>query len=511
MSRSRLSPLDSSFLRVESPTAHMHVGWKGIFAPRADGAGGWRPVTLGELRQSVSGRLKHAPRFRQRLAFPPAGLGEPVWVDDERFSVERHVVAMSEAHEVLTRARFDDLADLCLSRPLERDRALWRIELAPVLEDGSMGMVMKVHHAMVDGKSAVELALLLLDGAADAELPETDRAWSPRVAPGGRRLAMDALADAGGESLRAVRGAARLASSPRSGVRLADTLRRAAVAMSEDVLRPAPSSYVNVAIGPRRTLVHHTAPIAPLLAAKRAVPGTTLNDIALTVVSGALRDLSMRADRVPEPLKVMIPVSTRTVEETADLGNRISFVFVELPVHLARPADRLKRIRAATAKFKAADRASGGEAILGALGILPDPLRDAAAKLAASPRMYNLTISNVPGPRFPVYLRGCELREAAPVIPLPDKHALSVGIFTYRDQVTFSGYADPGALPEVASFPAALAAAVAALGELTPADVAPSVVDGETEPAAATDLAEPATTESDDSPLPDNVRRIHAA
>jgi diacylglycerol O-acyltransferase len=481
MVRSRLTPLDSSFLRVESPTAHMHVGWKGIFSPRPDG----RTVTIGELRQAVAGRLRHAPRFRQRLAFPPAGLGEPVWIDDERFSVEHHVVAMSDAHEVLPRARFDALADQCLSRPLERDRALWRIELAPLLEDGTVGVVMKVHHAMVDGKSAVELALLLLDAAHDAELPELDDGWTPAVAPNSRRLAMEALADAGGESLRAVRGAARLASSPRGGVRLADTLRRAALAVSEDVLRPAPSSYVNVAIGPRRTLVHHTAPIAPLLEARKAVPGATLNDVALTVVAGALRELSMRADRVPEPMKIMVPVSTRTAEQTADLGNRISFVFVELPVHLHRPADRLARIQAATARFKDTERASGGEALLGAVGFLPDPLRDAAAKLAASARMYNLTVSNVPGPRFPVYLRGCELQEAAPVIPLPDQHALSVGIFTYRDQLTFSGYADPAALPDITYLPGALAAAIDQLGV--------------------------ALRTAADAALPTNVRRINAA
>lgn len=469
MARSRLTALDSSFLRVESPTAHMHVGWKGIFSPRPDG----RTVTVGELRQAVGGRLRHAPRFRQRLAFTPAGLGEPVWVDDEHFAVERHVVAMSDAHEALPRSRFDELADVCLSRPLDRDRALWRIELAPALDDGTVGVVMKVHHAMVDGKSAVELALLLLDGAPDAELPQDDDGWRPALAPGGRRLAMEAIADAGGESLRAVRSAARLASSPRSGVRLADTLRRAALAVSDDVMRPAPSSYVNVAIGPRRTLVHHTAPLGPLLAARRAVAGATLNDVALTVVAGALRELSMRADRVPEALKVMVPVSTRTAEQTADLGNRISFVFVELPIHLHLPLDRLTFIRQATARFKASDRAAGGEALLGALGILPEPLRDAAARLAASPRMYNLTISNVPGPRFPVYLRGCELREAAPVIPLPDHHALSIGIFTYRDQLTFAGYADPAALPDVGYLPRALRAELDRLRELADAPATP--------------------------------------
>lgn len=464
MPRPRLTPLDASFLRVETPTAHMHVAWKGIFRPRADG----REISIDELRRAVAGRLRHAERFRQRLAFPPAGLGEPVWVDDEAFAVERHVTAMSGPGEVLPRARFDALVDLFLSRPLPRDRALWRIELAPRLEDGGVGLAMKVHHAMVDGKSAVELALLLLDLAPDAPLQDAEDGWAPQPAPSPRRLAVEALADAGAESLRTVRRAASLAGSPARGVRIADTLRRTALAVGEDVMRPAPSSYLNGEIGPRRTLVYHTAPIGPLLEAKAAIPGATLNDVALTVVSGAMRDLSMQAGKVPAPLKVMVPVSTRTAEETADLGNRIAFVFVELPVHLHRPLDRLRAIQAATARFKREGRATGGEALLSALGVLPEPLKDRAAKLAAHPRMYNLTVSNVPGPRVPVYLLGCELREAAPVIPLPDRHALAIGIFSHRDVVTFSGYADPTALPEVATLPAALNAAVLELSRLIP-------------------------------------------
>jgi len=469
MGHDRLTALDGSFLRVETPTAHMHVGWKGVFAPRAGS-----PLTLGELRRSIASRLRHAKRFRQRLAFPPAGLGEPVWVDDESFSIERHVFGLSEHHEALTRERFDQLCDDWLSRPLERDRALWRIAFAPMLADGSVGLLMQVHHAMVDGKSAVELALLLLDGEADAELGTEVVKWSPSPTPSPRSLALEALAHAGGESLRAVRATAGIAMSPRRGLRIADTLRRTALAVSEDVLRPAPSSYVNTTIGGRRRLVHHQARIDKLLEARAAVAGATLNDVALTVVAGALREVSLLTGRTPEPLKIMVPVSTRRIEETADLGNRISFVFIDLPVHRRRALDRLMTITAATSRFKQTGRASGGEAIMGALGVLPDPLRDAAAKLAASPRMYNLTVSNVPGPRVPVFLRGCELMEAAPVIPLSDGHALSIGIFTYRDGVTFSVYADPVALPEAEVFPAALNAAVLELDTLRRALPKPS-------------------------------------
>lgn len=450
MGRARLSALDGSFLRVESPTAHMHVGWKGIFDPRAGGA----VVSVEELRRSIAGRLRHAPRFRQRLAFTPGGFAEPVWVDDERFELAEHVVALAEPGQRLSRARFDELCDDILSRPLDRGRALWSLHVAPQLDDGSLGLVMKAHHAMVDGRSAVELALLLLDLTPEPPDAEADD-WTARPAPSSVRLALDAMVDTGGESLRTAAGLARAVTSPR----LAGTLRRAALAVGEDLLRSAPASYVNAPLSAQRTLVHHTHAIEPLLEAK-ATLGVTLNDLALTITAGALRELAIRAGEYPKPLKAMVPVSTRTPAEAADLGNRISFVFVDLPVGVAATAGRLAAVRAATARFKAQDRAAGGAAILGSLGVLPAPVKDRAARMAAAPRMYNLTVSNVPGPRMAVWLRGCALREAVPVIPLADGHALSVGIFSYADSITFGAYADPAALPQARDLPIALCAAV---------------------------------------------------
>jgi WS/DGAT/MGAT family acyltransferase len=313
---------------------------------------------------------------------------------------------------------------------------------------------MKAHHAMVDGKSAVELALLLLDLSPDAPEAQADD-WAPQPAPSSARLALDAMVDAGGESLRAAAGLAKTMASPR----LAGTLRRAALAVGEDLLRPAPASYVNAPLSPQRILLHHTHDIEPLIAAKAKL-GVTLNDLALTAVSGALRELAIRAGETPQPLKAMVPVSTRAAEEAADLGNRISFVFVDLPVGMASAADRLEAVRAATARFKAQERAAGGAAILNSLGAFPMPVKDAAAKVAAAPRTYNLTVSNVPGPRMQVWLRGCALREAVPVIPLADGHALSIGIFSYADRITFGAYADPHALPQVGDLPVALCAAV---------------------------------------------------
>jgi diacylglycerol O-acyltransferase len=451
MARGRLTSLDASFLRIETPNAHMHVAWKGRFAPRDDG----RSITVDALRASIGARLRHAGRFRQRLAFPTGGVGEPAWVDAAGFDVADHVLAFSLDDESLPVRRFDELCDLALSQPLDRARPLWEVFLAPRLTDGTTGLLMKVHHAMVDGKSAVALALLLLDLLPDAVVGEPDDGWRPAGAPSGARLALDAMADTGAESLRTAAGLARRLARPGESVRLASTLRRAALAVGDDILRPAPTSWINRPIGPQRTLVSHSCDVELLLAARRRLRGT-LNDAALCLVSGALRELALEAGRPPEPLKVMVPVSRRDDGQEAALGNRIAFVFIELPIQLPRTVDRFSVIRRQTDRFKRDGRAAGGEIVLGAIGALPPALKDVAARFAASPRMYNLTISNVPGPRFPVYLLGHRLLEAVPVIPLSEGHPLSIGVFTHADRVTFGGYADPTALPEVAGLSAAL-------------------------------------------------------
>ena len=338
--------------------------------------------------------------------------------------------------------------------------------LAPRLDDGTIGLVMQVHHAMVDGKSAVELALLLLDISPDQPPPPPDD-WEAAPGPSPTRLALDALADRGGESLRFAGGLARMAVSPARGVRLADSLRRAALTVGEDVLRPAPASFVNVPIGPRRTLVHHTAELAPLLAVKRRF-ASTLNDVALAVVAGALRRQIVDAGGRPDPLRAMVPVNVRDDADAGSLGNRVSCVFVDLPVDRPHAVDRLLAIRTASTDFKRDQTAATHEKLIDAMALLPGLLKGPAARLAVSSKVFNLTVSNVPGPRVPVYLLGAEMLEAVPVVPLVDGHALSVGMFSYGGRLVFGCYADPIALPAVASLPAALAASVAEIVRLAP-------------------------------------------
>jgi len=467
--RPRLRPLDGSFLRVETPNAHMHVGWCALFEPHA---GRERP-DLVSLRESILGRLHLAPRFRQRLAFPPPGFGEPFWVDDTSFDISRHVLALTDCDEPLSVASFSALADAALSVPLDRKRPLWQVMLAPSIEDGRIGMVAKLHHAMADGLAAVDFAVLLFDSSPDPVHAEPGEEWRPRPEPGRLELAVEAAAGTAGDMLRLARGAATFAMSPRrQATKLAETVTRMATVVRDDMLPPAPASTVNVPIGPQRTLVRHRADMAdirragrrPRLASASTGDHITINDVYLAAVAGALRTLALRRGEAPEPLKVMVPVNLRDEEDHGgDGGNRIAFSFIELPIHVATADARLRRVHEATAAFKRSQRPAGSHAMLSAIGLLPDPLKSVAARFAASPRAYNVTISNIPGPRDPLYMLGSKLIEAYPIVPLSEEHALSVGVFGYLDHAHFGFYADPRALPEVGDLPEAISAEIRAL------------------------------------------------
>jgi diacylglycerol O-acyltransferase len=292
--------------------------------------------------------------------------------------------------------------------------------------------------------------------------------WEPDPHPGRVQLAVEAAVDSTGRILGIARGAAQLALSPRRhATRVAETLRRVSAVVRDDILTIAPESAVNVQIGPRRTLVRHRADMEDIVTAKRLpllgseTDHVTVNDVYLAAVAGALRTLALRRGEAPQPLKVMVPVNLRGEDEhDGSGGNRISFCFVELPVQVSSARARLRRVHQATVAFKRSNRSDGSNAVLNALGVLPTPLKTFAAKRAASPRTYNVTISNIPGPTSPLYMLGARLEEAYPVVPLSEDHALSVGVFGYGEHAHFGFYADPGALPDVHDLPAATAAEI---------------------------------------------------
>ena len=440
----RLSALDASFLAVESPSAHMHVGWAATFTPPADAP----PPSFEVLFHHIAGRLGRAPRYRQRIAPDALGLNAPLWIDAEEFDPSEHI--HHSAAEQL-----EDLADAVLSEPLRRDRPLWEFWIAPSLADGRIGLVGKAHHCMVDGLAAVELGSLLLD-ADPAPVPDpAEVEWLPAPAPNPLELLARGAWDRTREQLSLLRTPLELARAP---LALPAFGFRTARALAGAVLPFAPQSAFNEPSSPDRHLATARRPLDQLRAIRSAY-GVTVNDVVLAAVAGAVRRHAERRSERPRDLKVMVPVNVRT-EGDGELGNRITFMFVELPASLSDPLHRLERVNSATRSRKEAGVPENADAALQALAYAPRSVQKVAAHALASPRVYNLVVSNIPGPRIPMWMCGCRLREAYPVVPLSDGHALSVGMTTIGDDACFGLYADPETLPDADALALDLGAAL---------------------------------------------------
>ncbi|MFP5363625.1 MAG: wax ester/triacylglycerol synthase family O-acyltransferase [Thermoleophilia bacterium] len=465
----RLSALDGSFLRLETQQSHMHVGWSGVFAapdPRRP-----RP-SVQAMRELAAGRLHEVPWCRWRLDGAPLGISEPRWVDDPDFDLAAHIVQLTTPDDRVSSATFEVLRSTVLSAPLDRSKPLWQVFLVPRLEDGRVGMIGKIHHALVDGIAALQIVRLFVDAEPDVA-PRAPVRWRPSGRGGLTGWAVHAAQTALGDGVGALRAGSEALAHPRSTVSAAArAARQVATAVAEDVLPPAPSSQLNAQIGSRRTLVGYHAPRSLLRAARGR--GGTLNDVGLTAVAGALRTLALRrGDRPDEALKVMVPVSLRRHGEE-EAGNQIAMVYMPLPIHLPTSAQRLEWVREQTSRLKHTDRPEATAAFVDSLGLVPPPLRTPVARALATPRQFNITVSQSPAPRGSIYLLGCELEEVYSVVPIAQGHALAIGMVRYRNELFFGCYADPDALPEVHDLPGLLAseledlAAAAAAGRAAP-------------------------------------------
>jgi diacylglycerol O-acyltransferase / wax synthase len=461
----RLSALDGSFLRLESADAHMHVGWSARFTVPE---GQPRP-TLAALRDRIDRRLDDLDWCRWRLQRAPLGLSEPRWVHDDRFELARHVRALSRFDETVGHERLASMRDSLLSRPLDHSRPPWEICLVPRLEDGRVALLGKIHHSLVDGIAALQIVGLIVDepdGDPAAEDPQPARkrtSTSRRQDP--IEWAVDEAKHAARAGLGVLRATAGAAARPQAALHsVVRDCGRVATAARADLLTRAPGSPLNAAIGARRTLVGYHA-TRDLLRDARAARGGTLNDIGLTVVAGALRELAAGRGETPsEPLKAMVPVSMRAAGE-AGPGNQISMVYIQLPVHLATPIERLEAVRGQMQGLKGSGRAEGTETLYAIGSLVPAPLRSPVVKALSSPRVFNLTISQSPGPRGDLRVLGCEMDEVYSVVPISEQHSLAIGMVRYRRELFIGCYADPVALPEASDLPGLLDAELHALAE----------------------------------------------
>ena len=451
MSSERLSALDASFLANESPTAPMHVGWVAAFDPPQDAP---RPA-FADLFAHIAGRLEEAPRYRQRLAGVPLGLHEPVWVDDAGFDPAAHLLH-AEGEEL------DAIVDGIFSSLLRRDRPLWEMWIADGLRDGRLALIGKMHHCMVDGTAVIELGRLLLDAKAGAwseRAPGDGGTWSPAPAPSTAERLAQAVADRAADGAAIALAPVRLAASPSRLSRFPGAALRSARTLGHTLLPPAPSSSLNLPGSPRRHHVRVTRSLEDVRTVRRRF-GVTPNDVVLAACAGALRRFAERRGEAPQPLKVMVPADVRSSTDAAGSGNRISFVFLELPCDEPDPVVRLQAIHRTTKQRGRDGEAEDVDAAFRAISLTPGPVQRALAHAFAHPRLFNLTVSSVPGPAVPRYLRGCRLRAVHSAVPLAERHALSVGVVTVARQACFGIYADASTLPDADALGSDLHAAI---------------------------------------------------
>ena len=439
MSVQRLSPLDASFLELEEADgcSHMHVGWAMVFDPLP---GGGAPDAR-SVRLKVGERLGAMPRFAQRLSSPrTGGLSWPTWEDDPLFDLGAHV-----RHATLPSPGGDDelldwLADF-YSHRLDRTRPLWEVTLLDGLAGGRWALALKVHHCLIDGVSGSAVTALLLDSSSGGEpaLAADVRPVPDADAPAGLRGALVQGARAGVETML----------HPRRLLDMAERGRALAGIVRDDIV-PAADTSLNVPIGATRRLATVETPLAEMKAIKRELGGK-VNDVALAATAGGLRRLFIsRGERPPDArLRVMVPVSLRDASETLALGNRVSSLFVEVPVGIEDPLERYRATVAATENLKSGRQAAGAETVVQLAGLAPPALHALVARLSFTPRLFNLTVTNVPGPPSTLFAFGAPMRRIIPLVPIFALHAAGIAVVSYDGRVVFGLNGDRGAMPDL--------------------------------------------------------------
>src|SRR3954451_13924435 len=425
----------------------MHVGGVLVF----DG-GGRREEIVRRLRE----RIHLIPHYAMRLDEAPLGIANPVWVEDPQFDPDRHVprVALPAPGG---REQLEELVGDLMSDRLDRSRPLWQIHVVEGLAGGRTGLIARMHHALVDGIAAVDVSTVVLDPTADplvvdqpseeARGPSLTRITAARLhVP--RKLAGDMVSRA-------------LAVDPRGAMRQA---RSAASLVGELTrIRPAaPETRLNTPIGADRLFAMAHGSLDKVKAVRRAT-GTTVNDVLLTAVALMLSDF---LDDPPDEVVALVPVSVRTEDERGELGNRISTVFVALPL-TGEPLERLARVNEEMKAVKASAQIRAGALLVGATGLAPPLVSSLAVRAMSGPRMFNLVVSNVPGPQQTFYVAGVPLREVYPAVPLnPRNQAMTVGILSYDGGVHFGLLADRDAVPDVGDAAGALERALTVLTDI---------------------------------------------
>jgi diacylglycerol O-acyltransferase len=374
----------------------------------------------------------------------------PFWVDDPSFNIDYHV-----RHTALpspgSLEQLRQLAGRIFSQRLDRSKPLWENWLVQGLEDNRFALISKTHHSLVDGVSGVDLAGVLFDlSHVPQEVPPPEEEWTAQPEPTQAELIAEGVKgairtpfDLAGQALGALQRPERTLEQAREAVE----------GLGEVVwagLNPAPETPLNVPIGPHRRIVWTSSDLDDFKLIKKRLGGT-VNDVVLAVVSGALRRfLRSRGVRTEGlELRALVPVSIRAEGAEGELGNQIAAMRGPLPVYCDDPVECLQIVRRTMGDLKESKQALGAEVIAGLTEFAPPTLLAQASRLNFSTRLFNLIVTNVPGPQFPLYIQGREMLELIPVAFLPEDHAMAIAIMSYNGGVRFGLLADYDAMPDV--------------------------------------------------------------
>lgn len=439
----RLSPVDVSFLDQEKEGSHMHIGAVMTF----DGP----PPPYEELRAHIESRLHLVPRYRQKLVYPRFQMGRPLWIDDPRFNLEYHV-----RHTSLPSPGSVDqlrlLTGRIFSQRLDRSKPLWELWLVQGLEGNRFALINKTHHALVDGVSGVDITTVLFD-TSPTPTPVGAEGWTPKVEPSDAHLVAEGVKGLATLPARAAQRAVQAARHPGETVSEVREAAEGLGAIAWSLANPPPRTPLNVPIGPHRRVQWVRFPLADLKEIKNRLGGT-INDVFLAAVSGALaRWLKRRGVRTEGlELRGIVPVSIRADEQKGALGNRITAMLAPLPVYATDPRERLRIVSEAMKGLKDSKQAVGAETLTRLQDFAPPTILAQASRLNFSTRAYNLLVTNVPGPQFPLYLIGRELEELLPVPFLAPERALAVAIMSYNGSVEIGLMGDYDAMSDLDDF-----------------------------------------------------------
>ncbi len=446
-----ISGLDAAFLYAETPTSPMHIGSVAVI----EGS-----LEFETFRAIIHSRLHQVPKLRQRLVYVPLSIDYPYWVDDPNFDIDMHLY-----HIALPRPggwkELRKIASTIFSSPLDQSRPLWSfyfiegVDSVPQVPKGSVAIVAKIHHVAIDGVAGAGMMSLLFDfTAAKSEIPEP-RPFHPRPLPNDLSLVMKSTISFAQNPLKLPKLiSTTLASSIKAGM-----LTR--VQHSELPTAPftAPPTPLNGIISAKRkwnTAILELDRIKKL----KSIMGTTLNDVMLAICAGALRRYLSEKDKLPlKPLVAMVPISTRTAAEENGTDNQISSMLIQLATNIEDPIERLEVIHENTIRGKSYQGAVGAKTLAQMAEIVPFGVANRAARLYSRYHMaelhnpvFNVTITNVPGPQFPLYLHGNKLLAVMGMAPIIDGMGLIITIFSYNGLVTISPTSDARTMPDIDVF-----------------------------------------------------------